>query len=147
LVPGHESTASATTPVLAARDSAEISRIKSELESLAANSELSGSWLAGAMEASWDMAEALLAHPQLADLLGERHRIIGHNWQHASAAQLVARYLRRAVAVMERVDFPPTALRRDLTGPRYAGLPVRGGRTDQPRRRPRRSNLGPHPGR
>jgi hypothetical protein len=56
---------------------AEISRIKSELETIAASSEQSGSWLAAAMEASWGMAEALLAYPQLADLLGERHRIIG----------------------------------------------------------------------
>jgi hypothetical protein len=41
------------------------------------------------------MAEALLDHPQLADLLGERHRIIGKNWQNACTAQLIARHLRR----------------------------------------------------
>jgi hypothetical protein len=97
---------------------AEITRIKSELQTIAANSEQSGSWLAAAMEASWDMAEALLAYPQLADLLGERHRIIGNNWQNATTAQLVARHLRRAVAVMERVDFSPAALRKDLAGAR-----------------------------
>jgi len=75
------------------------------------------------MEASWGLAEALLAYPQLADLLGERHRIIGNNWQNAATAQLIARYLRRAVAVMERVDFAPAALRKDLAGARSA--PVR----------------------
>jgi hypothetical protein len=96
---------------------AEITRIKSELQNMAASSEQSGSWLATAMEASWSMAEALLAYPQLADLLGERHRIIGNNWQNAATAQLVARYLRRAVAVMDRVDFSPAALRKDLAGP------------------------------
>ena len=72
------------------------------------------------MEASWAMAEALLAYPQLADLLAERHKIIGNNWQNASTAQLIARYLRRAVAVMERVDFTPTGLRKDLAGPHSA---------------------------
>ena len=72
------------------------------------------------MEASWGLAEALLAYPQLADLLGERHRIIGNNWQNAATAQLIARYLRRAVAVMERVDFSPAALRKDLAGARSA---------------------------
>ena len=72
------------------------------------------------MEASWGLAEALLAYPQLADLLGERHRIIGNNWQNAATAQLIARYLRRAVAVMERVDFAPAALRKDLAGARSA---------------------------
>jgi len=72
------------------------------------------------MEASWGLAEALLAYPQLADLLGERHRIIGNNWQNAATAQLAARYLRRAVAVMERVDFSPAALRNDLAGARSA---------------------------
>ena len=70
------------------------------------------------MEASWAMAESLLDYPQLADLLAERHRIIGNNWQNASTAQLIARYLRRAVAVMERVDFSPTGLREDLAGAR-----------------------------
>jgi hypothetical protein len=99
---------------------AEVTRIKSELQTIAASSEQSGSWLAAAMEASWGMAEALLAYPQLADLLGERHRIIGNNWQNACTARLVARYLRRAVAVMERVDFSPAALRKNLAGARSA---------------------------
>ena len=98
----------------------EITRIKSELEAMAAGSEQNGSWLASAMEASWGMAEALLAYPQLADLLAERHRIIGNNWQNGCTAQLVARYLRRAIAVMERVDFSPGALRDDLAGARTA---------------------------
>jgi hypothetical protein len=99
---------------------AEISRIKAELEAVAVGSEQAGSWLAAAMEASWSMAEALLAYPRLADLLGERHRIIGNNWQNACTAQLIARYLRRAVTVMERIDFTPAALRKDLAGARTA---------------------------
>jgi hypothetical protein len=99
---------------------AEITRIKSELRAIAATSDQSGAWLAAAMQASWDMAEALLAYPQLADLLAERHKIIGNNWQNASTAQLSARFLRRAVAVMERVDFSPAALRKDLAGARSA---------------------------
>ena len=99
---------------------AEITRIKSELQTIAASSEQTGSWLAAAMEASWSMAEALLSYPQLADLLAERHKIIGNNWQNASTAQLIARYLRRAVSIMERVDFSPAALRKDLAGARSA---------------------------
>ena len=97
---------------------AEINRIKAELETIAASSEQTGSWLATAMEASWAVAEALLNYPQLADLLGERHQIIGNNWQNACTAQLVARYLRRAVMVMARIDFSPAALRKDLAGAR-----------------------------
>jgi hypothetical protein len=61
------------------------------LQTIAASSEQSGSWLASAMEASWAMAEALLSYPQLADLLAERHKIIGNNWQNACTAQLIAR--------------------------------------------------------
>ena len=98
----------------------EITRIKSELQTIAASGVQSGSWLAAAMEASWAMAEALLSYPQIADLLAERHKIIGNNWQNASTAQLIARYLRRAVAVMERIDFSPTGLRKDLAGARSA---------------------------
>jgi hypothetical protein len=99
---------------------AEITRIKSELQITAASSAQSGSWLAAAMEASWAMAEALLSYPQLADLLAERHKIIGNNWQNACTAQLIARYLRRAVSIMERVDFSPAGLRKDLAGARLA---------------------------
>jgi hypothetical protein len=66
------------------------------------------------------MAEALLAYPQLADLLAERHKIIGNNWQNAATAQLIARYLRRAVSIMERINFTPAGLRADLAGPRTA---------------------------
>ena len=72
------------------------------------------------MEASWGIAEALLSYPELADLLGERHRIIGNDWQNASTALLSARYLRRAVAILDRVDFTPGALRADLRGARTA---------------------------
>ena len=46
--------------------------------------------------------------------------IIGNNWQYASIAQLIARYFRRAVSVMERVDFLPAGLRMDLAGARSA---------------------------
>jgi hypothetical protein len=99
---------------------AEITRIKAELEATAAGSEQSGSWLASAMEASWAMAEALLSYPPLADLLAERHKIIAGNWQNAATAQLVSRCLRRAVSILEQVDFSPAALRKDLAGPRTA---------------------------
>jgi hypothetical protein len=99
---------------------AEISRIKSELLSVAASGEQSGSWLASAMEASWAMAEALLEYPQLADLLAERHKIIGNNWQNACTAQLAARCLRRAVAILEKIDFSPAWLRKDLAAERTA---------------------------
>ncbi|HEX5190064.1 MAG TPA: hypothetical protein VFW16_11005 [Streptosporangiaceae bacterium] len=99
---------------------AEISRLKSELLTVAASAEQSGSWLASAMEASWAMAEALLEYPQLADLLAERHKIIGNNWQNACTAQLAARCLRRAVAILEKIDFSPVWLRKDLAGERIA---------------------------
>jgi hypothetical protein len=99
---------------------AEIGRMKSELEAIASVGEQTGSWLATAMEASWTMAEALLEYPQLADLLAERHKIIGNNWRAAVTAQLIARCLRRAVSILERVDFSPAALRHDLAGARSA---------------------------
>jgi hypothetical protein len=103
-----------------AGEPAEITRIKSELETIAASSEQSGSWLASAMEASWAMAEALVGYPELADLLAERHKIIGGNWQNAATAQLIARYLRRAVSILEQVDFTPAALRKNLASARTA---------------------------
>ena len=99
---------------------AEIARIKAELETLAAGAEQTGAWLAAVMESAWGIAEALLSYPELADLLGERHRIIANDWQNASTSLLNARHLRRAVAVLNRVDFTPAALRADLRGARTA---------------------------
>jgi hypothetical protein len=99
---------------------AEIGGMKAELETMAAAAERAGDWLSQAMEASWGVAEALLQRPEVADLLGERHRIIANNWQAAGIEQLVARLLRRAVAILKRVDFTPAALRADLGGERHA---------------------------
>jgi hypothetical protein len=99
---------------------AEITRIKSDLQSTAASSEKSGSWLASAMQASWGMAEALLSYPQLADLLAERHKIIAGNWQNAATAQLIARCLHRAVSILEQISFYPADLRKDLARARAA---------------------------
>ncbi|HEU0025369.1 MAG TPA: hypothetical protein VFQ12_12090 [Thermoleophilaceae bacterium] len=97
---------------------AEIGRLKHDLVELADVQEQTGDWLAKAMEAAWGVAEGLLQYPQLADLLGERHRIIANDWQAASIAQLVARQLLRARAILDRVDFSPQALRDDLRGDR-----------------------------
>jgi hypothetical protein len=97
---------------------AEIIRIKGELEGMAAASEQSSKWLSAAMESSWEMAKALLSYPELADLHGERHRVIANNWQNAWTAGMIARYLRRTLEALERVDFSPAALRADLSGPR-----------------------------
>lgn len=99
---------------------AELTAIERELVALAQRSAEVGAWLAQAMEQSWAVAERLLAYPQLADLLGERHRIIANAWQNAGLAQLGGRLVERAVAILAAVDFRPTALREDLAGPRTA---------------------------
>lgn len=97
---------------------AEIARIARELEASARENARSGEWLAGAMETSWAVVEKLLDYPELADLIGERHRIIANDWQAASLAKLIARELDRARTILERLDFSPPAVRSDLEGPR-----------------------------
>ena len=59
-------------------------------------------------------------YPELADLLAERHAIIAADWQSATTLQLLARQLRRAVAILDRVDFTAAGLRADLAGDRSA---------------------------
>ncbi|MCZ4584292.1 hypothetical protein [Rhodococcus opacus] len=102
---------------------AEITNLKRDLSALGEANRAIGQWLASAMSAAWDMLEALLSYPELADLLAERHRIVSNDWQCASTAELIARNLDRAVAILGRVDFTPAALRADLTAhrvvPRY----------------------------
>ena len=77
-----------------------------------------GEWLATAMQSSWDMGSALLSIDGLADLLGERHRIIANNWQGASMMTLVGRILQRSAELLDQVDFVPAAVRADLAAGR-----------------------------
>ncbi|MFE7806738.1 hypothetical protein ACFU51_19115 [Streptomyces sp. NPDC057430] len=98
----------------------ELQRLKREVGLLADDLGQTGVWLAGAMEQAWDMAGGLAAYPALADLLGERHRIIADDWQSAGLQALVARLLRRALDLLDRVEFAPAALRADLRGERVA---------------------------
>jgi hypothetical protein len=79
-----------------------------------------GEWLARAMEASWKVAAALLEIDGLADVMGERHRIIANDWLAAHMQSLVAVLLTRAADMLDLVDFAPAALRADLGGARVA---------------------------
>ena len=99
---------------------AEIEHIKREVESMAAAADETGRWLAEAMDASWRFAEGLLDFADLADLVGERHSIIAHDMLNASMLTLMARQLRRANTILERVDFSVGPLRADLSGPRHS---------------------------
>jgi hypothetical protein len=101
---------------------AEIARIKAELLTAAQGNEEAGGWLGSAMETSWGVAEGLLGYPQLADMLGERHRIIANDWQAAELARLLARDLQRATAILDHLDLTVAGVRADLAGPRsYPG--------------------------
>ena len=98
----------------------ELAKMKRELEAAADDFAATGAWMSEAMQASWGMAEALLSLPEIADLLGERHRIIANDWQAAGLNTLIANLIRRALAVLGQVDFSPAALRADLAGQRTA---------------------------
>ena len=98
----------------------EIKQLRRDLETLAADMESGGEWLSAAMEKAWAIAGSLAVFPQLADLLGERHRIIANDWQAAAAQTLISRLVRRGLEVVDRVDFSPAALRSDLAGARTA---------------------------
>lgn len=96
----------------------EIIQLKHELRTNAESGEQIGAWLKEAMGDSWNSAGALLHILPLADLLGERHRIIANNWLAADMTRLVAALQQRAVDILEAVDFTPYGLRADLAGPR-----------------------------
>jgi hypothetical protein len=75
--------------------------------------------LPNAMQASWQAALPLLQLPALASVLGERHRIIVNDWQSAQQSSLISSVIKRAVEIVEQVDFAPSAIRADLAGPRF----------------------------
>lgn len=95
----------------------ELARLKRDLALIADDHTATGAWLAEAMEASW-AAAARLRHPGLADVLGERHRIIANDWQAAALSTLVGRLARRAVELLSPLDLSPEGVRADLGGPR-----------------------------
>jgi len=97
---------------------AEIRRVKDEIRSVANQDAATGEWLASAMESTWAAATALFDYQPLADLLGERHRIIANDWQAADMSRLAGRLLLRAVEVLDRLPLAPDELRRDLAGAR-----------------------------
>lgn len=49
---------------------------------------------------AWAVAGSLAVYPELADLLGERHRIIANDWQAANGQALIARMLRRTLEII-----------------------------------------------
>lgn len=98
----------------------ELQRLKRDVGAIADDNGQTGAWLTQAMEQAWEVAGLLAAYPALADLLGERHRIIANDWQSAGMLALVARLLRRALDLLTRVEFSPAALRADLGDERNA---------------------------
>ena len=96
----------------------ELTALIGELRTHAEGFDGVGEWLATAMAASWDMAGALVDVDELADVLGERHRIISNDWLAASMNSLLGRLLTRAADMLERIDFTPAALRQDLADAR-----------------------------
>ena len=95
---------------------AEITHLIRDLRAAAEDQRDTGQWLARAMQASWDMAAALAGIGGLADMLGERHRIIANNWQAAHMTTLMSHILDRAADILDQTDFTPKALRADLAG-------------------------------
>jgi len=97
---------------------AEIKQLRRDIETAAKDHDQTSAWLSAAMEQSWHIAGALADYAALADLLGERHRIIANDWQSADLQALVSRLLRRSLDLIARIDFSPEALRADLAGER-----------------------------
>ena len=95
----------------------EIAHLKRDLATMARDFEEVGAWLAAAMEQSWQTVATLTPFSELADLLGERHRIVANDWQSASLSSLAGRLIARALDLLETIDFAPAALRDDLAGP------------------------------
>jgi hypothetical protein len=96
----------------------ELARLTRDLRTIGDDSIETGAWLAAAMEATWDAATALLGYEDLAEVLGDRHRIIANDWQAASMSSLAGRLLHRAVDIIDHLDLSPGGLRADLDGPR-----------------------------
>jgi hypothetical protein len=94
----------------------EITKMKDDIRVLSEDYAKTGEWLAKAMEVSWDVAKPLIQNPFLADVLGERHRIIVNDWQAAHLSSLVSVLCGRANDILNQIDFTPAKIRQDLRG-------------------------------
>ena len=99
---------------------AEITAMIGELRADAETFAGGGEWLASAMAASWQLAASMLEFDELADVMGERHRIISNDWLAAHEQSLIGTLLARAAHMLERIGLTPAAVREDLAGPRVA---------------------------
>jgi hypothetical protein len=93
---------------------AELAHLVRDLRNAAQDQRETGEWLSRAMESSWAVAAALVEIDALADMLGERHRIIANDWRAAAMNSVQSRLLDRAADLLDHVDFSPAALRADL---------------------------------
>ncbi|MGY1669198.1 hypothetical protein [Geodermatophilus sp. SYSU D00710] len=99
---------------------AELTAMIGELRADAETFAGGGEWLATAMQASWQVAASMLQFDELADVMGERHRIISNDWLAAHVQTLIGTLLARAADMLERIELTPAAVRADLAGPRVA---------------------------
>ena len=99
---------------------AELANLVRDLRTVAGDQRAVGEWLATAMEASWGVAASVVGVEGLADVLGERHRIIASDWQAAGMSVLTGRVLDRAADLLDRIDFTPAAVRADLAAGRVS---------------------------
>jgi hypothetical protein len=95
---------------------AELTAMLGELRTDADHFTTGGSWLASAMQSSWDMAAAALEIDGLVDVMGERHRIISNDLLAAHMQSLVGMLLSRAADMLDRIDLTPAGVRADLGG-------------------------------
>jgi hypothetical protein len=97
----------------------ELQHVKDVLRSSGEGNVEIGNWLASAMEHSWAAAVALFDYPSLADVVGERQRIIANDWQAADMSRLAGRLLLRAVEMLDRLTLTSDALRGELAEDRF----------------------------
>jgi hypothetical protein len=93
---------------------AELAKLRRDLAALAEEHEQGGTWLREAMDGSWTAASSLIGVRPLADVLGDRHRIIINNWRMAHASELIACLLLRAADLLAATELNPPAIRADL---------------------------------
>lgn len=98
-----------------------IGQLRADAEGFAAG----GRWLARAMHSSWSVAAELLDVDALADVMGERHRIISNDWLAAHMQTLIAEMLGRAADMLDRLELTPAAVRADLAAGRVSPARLR----------------------
>ena len=98
----------------------EIAQLKHEMNALAESYGRTGMLLAAGDESAMAAIRPIVGKTPSKAVVGDRHKIIVNDWRAAYDSSKVSRLIRRALDILDRIDFTPASAKAELRGPRFS---------------------------